>query len=75
MRNTDLTGANLSGANLRYSNFDGVIITSTDFTNANYDSHTLDTFSDDAKLILKNKVNCGKIVSLLSINRLKFKII
>jgi len=41
--------------NLRHTNFDGAILTFTDFTGANYDSHTLDTIPDDAKLALKKQ--------------------
>ena len=39
------------------TNFEGAILTSTDFTNANYDSHTLDSVSKDAKIILKKQGN------------------
>jgi uncharacterized protein YjbI with pentapeptide repeats len=55
LRNTDLSNANLSGVNLRHSNFEGAILNNTDFTGANYDSHTLDTIPKNDRDSLKKQ--------------------
>ena len=52
-----LRNTNLSGVNLRHTNFDGATFTSIDFTNANYDLDTLNTISKDIKLILEMQGN------------------
>jgi Pentapeptide repeats (8 copies). len=41
--------------NLRHSNFEGAILKDTDFTGANYDSHTLDTIPKNDRDLLKKQ--------------------
>ena len=57
LRNSDLSEVNLSEANIRNTNFEGVDIISINFTDANYDSYTIDTISENTKLILKKQAN------------------